>query len=50
MVFILDGDSEIGAHVKKQSLLFDMFEAFDYIKSSQKEIFFLHACATCSEI
>ena len=29
MVLIFDGDSEIGAHVKEQSLLFDLFKAFD---------------------
>ena len=29
MVFILDGNSEIGAHIKKQCLSSDLFKAFD---------------------
>ena len=34
-----------------QSLLFDLFKAFDYIKRSDKSEFFpLHACAACSEL
>ena len=36
MVLILDGNSEIGAHVtKEQSLLLDLFKAFDQIKKSR---------------
>ena len=53
MVLILDDNSEIGG----QSLLFDMFKAFDLIERRheldyffQKRLVFLHACATCSEI
>ena len=41
MVLILDGNSKIGAHVRQeQSLLFDLFKAFDYIECSQKSDFF----------
>ena len=41
---------------KEQSLLFDMFKAFNHIKSNNKQYFlskrpiFLQACATCSEL
>ena len=39
MVFILDDNSEIGAH--EQSLLFHLFKAFDKIESRHKsDIFF----------
>ena len=51
MLPVLDGYSELGAHVRGQSLLFDLFKAFDYIKSCHKSDFFsekifLHACAS----
>ena len=36
MVLIIDGNSEIGAHGKEQSLLFDLLKEFDQIESSQK--------------
>ena len=29
MVLIVDGNSEKGAHVLEQSMLFDLFKAFD---------------------
>ena len=52
MVLILDGNTEIGAHVRT-----NLFKAFDLIKSSHKsDIFspkrhiFLYACAICSEL
>ena len=35
---------------KEQSLLFGLFQAFDYIGADQKNIFFLHAWATSSEL
>ena len=39
---------------KKQSLLFDLFKAFDWIESSHKTLIFsdmtLHLCATCPEL
>ena len=55
MVIILDGNSEICAHVKSVSLLFDLFKAFDQFESSHKSDSFLseillHMCATCSEL
>ena len=51
------GNSEIGAHVQEQSLLFDMFKAFDYIESNykldiispKKKSIFLHAFALYSK-
>ena len=50
-------NSEKSVHVKEQSLLFDLFKAFDKIESSYKSDFkqfnksiFLHACATCYEL
>ena len=39
MVLILDGNSEKGAHVMEQYLLFDLDKGFDYIKSSHKFVF-----------
>ena len=36
MGLILDGISEIGAHVKEQSLLIDLVKAFDMIEGSYK--------------
>ena len=56
MVLLLDGNSEIGAHViKEQSLLFALFNASDKIESSHKSNFLpqkrlFYACATCSEL
>ena len=41
MVLILDGNPQIGAHVRKQYLLFDLFKAFDYIGKSKKKLIFL---------
>ena len=51
MVLILDGNSEIGAYVRSQSRLYDLLKASDKIENSHKSyIFFLHGCATCSEL
>ena len=55
MLLILDGNR---CARKEQSLLFDMFEAFEWIGSShksgvffiKKKTFFVHVCATCSEL
>ena len=41
MVLILDGNSETGVHVR-QSLMFDLFRAFDRIEWSHKFGFFLY--------
>ena len=41
MVLVLDGNSEIGAHVRSNFLLFDLFKAFSEIESSQKSYPFL---------
>ena len=41
MVLILDGYSETGVHVR-QSLMFDLFRAFDRIERSHKFGFFLY--------
>ena len=30
MILIIDGNSEIGAHGKEQSLLFDLLKEFDH--------------------
>ena len=55
MVLVLEGNTEIGAHIRS-NLCFLMFKAFDVIKGSDKSYFFtmkalsLHACATCSEL
>ena len=45
------------SHGKEQSLLFDLFKAFDQIESihesdffSPKRPIFLHACVTCPEL
>ena len=52
MVHMLDGNSKVDA----QSLLFDLFKAFDLSERSHNLDFFsakrpiiLHVCATCSE-
>ena len=52
-----NGNSEKGAHVKEQSLLFNPFEAYEKGESSHKSDFFLSeniffpdVCATCSEL
>ena len=59
MVLVLDGNSEIGAHVRSNLFPLFMFKAFGQIESiSQIEIYFislkrpicLHACATCFEL
>ena len=51
MVLILDGNLEINRCARKeQSLLFDLFKAFDQIESSLRKTYFLHVCASCSEI
>ena len=57
MALILDGNLEIWCARQEQSLLRDLFKAFDSIDSSLKSnIFsaktpiFLHACAACSEL
>ena len=53
VALILDGNSDIGAHVRP----FVLFKAFDWIENSDKLYFFsakrpiyLHACTTCSEL
>ena len=55
MVLMVDGISEIGAHVR--SNICSLFKAFDYFESSHKSDYlypkrpvFLHACATCSQL
>ena len=48
MVLILNGNSEIGTHVRSNLLIFDMFQAFHYIESSHKTGLF-HGYATCFE-
>ena len=40
MVFILDGNAEIGAHIR-QSLLFDLFKTCDKIERNHKSDFYL---------
>ena len=53
MVFILDGNSEIGVHVRSNICFFDLCKAFDKIEIvflSPKRPIFLHACETCSEL
>ena len=45
MVFILDGNSEIGAQIRSNHVLFDLFKAL-----VSKRPVTLHACITCSEL
>ena len=54
MVLILDRKLTNSCARKEQSLLFDLFKAFDKVESRQKSgpkrRIFLHACSTCSEL
>ena len=51
MVLILDGNSKIGAHVRGQSLLFDLSKHLIRSRSVRnKKKYILHACAACSEL
>ena len=44
MALKLDGNNRCGG--KEQSLLFDLFKAFDYIENSRNRITFHHECAS----
>ena len=46
MVLVLDGSTEIGAHVKSHCLLIDGIKEFE-MKSRPT---LLHACPTCSDL
>ena len=54
LVFMLEGNLEIGSHVRSNLCFFYLFQAFDLIENSHNRGFFpnrhifLHACATCS--
>ena len=57
MVLILDGNSDIGAIVRRIiSVLFDLFRALlrreqsEIVFFSLERLIFFYACATCSEL